>query len=308
MVKDDGESVVFVDTSAGRVCCRESGTGEGRLLLLHGSSFSKDVFVPLSRHPALCGFRIVAIDLPGHGQSEDARDPVATYRISGFASVVSEIVSALRLQDCVVLGWSLGGDIAMEFFQREPAVLGLALVGAPPVPAGIFGKLRGYTLTGARLAAKPEFSREDALRFERQCIRSTSDGRFVGDLMRTDPRMRPQLARSAFADRHRDQRRAFRASTKPVWLVAGAEDPLVRISYLRKLGRFCAEGREPWIVPGAGHAPFLDYPDAFATRLAHFARAAVPAGRPAGPACSPDPHAGLPLPPSSDGRAVSRKG
>ena len=275
MPKADGEMTIFVQTSAGRVSCREKEGGGAALVLLHGSSFSKEVFEPLMHHPALAGIRSVAIDLPGHGRSEDAGDPGLTYRIPGFAAVVREVLAALRLEGCMLLGWSLGGDIAMEFLEGEPIVCGVASVSAPPVPAGILGRLRGYTLTGALLASKARFTRAEAMRFEMQCIGKCSDGRFVETLQRTDARMRPQLARSAFTDTGRDQRKAVRSTRLPVWLVAGDQDPLVRISYVKALGDSCGQGRSPWIVPDAGHAPFLDSPDEFAARLADFVRLAA---------------------------------
>lgn len=274
MPSDDGETTVLVDTSAGRICCRVKGSGGSAVVLLHGSSFSKEVFEPLMNHPALAGLRLMAMDLPGHGQSEDAGDPVLAYRVPGFAAVVGEVLSALRLEGCVLLGWSLGGEVAMEFLRGTHIVRGVVSVSAPPVPAGILGKLRGYTLTGALLASKASFTRAEAMRFERQCIGRTADGRFVATLQRTDPRMRPQLARSALADAGRSQRDTFRSTRLPVWLVAGDEDPLVRISYVRSLRGSCADGRALWTVPGAAHAPFLDSPDEFAARLANFVGAA----------------------------------
>ena len=274
MRKDETETTLLVETSAGKVCCREKGSGERSLLLLHGSSFSKRVFELLMSDPALAGIRLVAIDLPGHGHSEDASDPRLTYSVSGFAGVVREILAARGLGGCVLLGWSLGGDIAIELLDGEPMVRGVALVSAPPVPWGILGRLRGYTLTGAFLAAKAKFTRAEALRFEAQCIGSSSDGRFIGDILRTDERMRPQLARSFIKVSGRDQRKVLRRAGLPVWLIAGDRDPLVRVAYLRKLRRDTAVGPEPFIAPDAGHAPFLDSPHEFAVRLAEFVRAA----------------------------------
>lgn len=248
-------------------------------MLLHGSSFSREVFEPLVAHPALAGFRLLALDLPGHGESENARDPVLTYRIPGFASVIGEVLAALGLENCVLLGWSLGGEIAMEFLDGNSAVGGVVSVSAPPVPAGILGRLRGYTLTGALLASKARFTRAEAMRFEKQCVGTSSDGRFIGTLQRTDPRMRPQLARSALVHAGRDQRKTVASARRPFWLIAGDRDPLVRISYVRALGEN-SQQRAPWIVPGAGHAPFLDSPDEFAVRLARFVCEADGGGRP----------------------------
>jgi pimeloyl-ACP methyl ester carboxylesterase len=272
MQQDADKTTLFVETSAGTIACCERGSGESSVLLLHGSGFSKAVFKPLMSHPALAGYRVVAMDLPGHGQSENARQPALTYRISGFAAVVREVLVARALEGCVMLGWSLGGDIAMEFLAGELAISGLAVVGAPPVSAGILGRLQGYTLTGVSLAAKPKMTMAEAMRFESYCVGRSADGRFVADLQRTDPMMRPQLARSALTGMGSNQRKAILSTTLPLWLVAGAEDPLVRIAYLKRFAADCPERSKPWIVPGAGHAPFLDNTDEFATCFAAFIR------------------------------------
>lgn len=275
MPSGDGEETSVVGTSAGRISFSFEGRGSPCLLLLHGSGFSKEVFRPLMRQPPLAGIRKVAIDLPGHGASDDASDPDRTYSIPGLAAIVGEVLIALGLEGCVILGWSLGGDIAMEFLRGKPIVSGVALVSAPPVPAGIFGKLCGYTLVGALLARKPKFTCAEALRFERQCLGRSSDGRFVETLRRTDPNIRPKLAKAALIDHGTAQRDMVLSTDIPVWLAAGEQDPLLRVSYVRHFRAHCLHGGEPWIVPDAGHAPFLDREDEFAARLSDFVRVGV---------------------------------
>lgn len=275
MPMDDAETELFVETAAGRLACRERGGGDVALVLLHGSGFAKEVFAPLMAHPALGGVRCLAIDLPGHGRSENARQPGRTYSLAGLAESVREVLAARGLAGCVLLGWSLGGDVAMEFLAGGSLVSGVAVVSAPPVPPGILGRLQGYTLTGATLAAKARVSDAEALRLERYSLGASAEGRFVPALRRTDPMMRPQLARSMFTARGTDQRQAVRAARIPVWLVAGAADPLLRLGYFRRFVCECPAGCTPWIVPGAGHAPFLDAPDAFAGALAGFVRCAA---------------------------------
>lgn len=271
------QKIAVVGTSAGRIAVRDEGSGRPALLLLHGSSFSKEIFEPLIRQPSLSRSRRVAIDLPGHGGSDDAADPHRTYSVPGLAAIVREVLAALGLEGCVLLGWSLGGDVAMQFLGPEPIVSGVALVSAPPVPGGILGKLRGYRLTGALLARKSKFTRRDALRFERQCIGKSAEGRFVGTLQRTDPLMRPRLARAALIDDGTDQRQVVRSTDVPVWLVAGAHDPLLRIRYVRRFRARTLHGDAAWIVPEAGHAPFLDRAEEFAAGLAEFVQASAEA-------------------------------
>jgi pimeloyl-ACP methyl ester carboxylesterase len=82
--------------------------------------------------------RLVAFDLPGHGRSSDAIDPARTYTLPGFADVLREILSLLAIEEAVVLGWSLGGHIALKMMQEFSGAKGLVLVGSPPVGQDTF--------------------------------------------------------------------------------------------------------------------------------------------------------------------------
>lgn len=295
-MRAETETVHRIETPAGALHCREHAPAAAgpTLLLLHGSGFSGAVFAGLMTHPALAACRLLALDLPGHGGSDDARHQASDYSLPGFAAAVAAVLRARAAAGCVLLGWSLGGDIAMQCLALPAAralLRGLVLVSAPPAPPGLFGKLRAYTLTGLPLALKPRMTARDAARFERDCLGAAAAGHFIETLRRTDPAMRPGLARAALRDPGLDQRQAVRGAGLPVWLVAGGEDPLLRLGWFR---RFAAgplpPGSAAWLVPAAGHAPFLDAPDDFAARLAAFTRACcAPPAAAAHPAAAPEP-------------------
>jgi pimeloyl-ACP methyl ester carboxylesterase len=69
-----------INTPNGAVSARES-TGKGpAIVLLHGNSASSRAFSKQLDGPLGARFHLVALDLPGHGESEDAKDP-ALYEI-----------------------------------------------------------------------------------------------------------------------------------------------------------------------------------------------------------------------------------
>lgn len=98
--------------------------GEGRdLVLLHGWAMHGGIFIDLL--PQLTQhYRVLVIDLPGHGQS-DADDQVVT-----LEHMTDRIQPHVPV-DAIVLGWSLGGQIAVQLATRM-ALHALVLVSATP--------------------------------------------------------------------------------------------------------------------------------------------------------------------------------
>lgn len=111
----------FFHTSGGQLYAVETGSFDQAhpcLLLIHGNSSSHKAFRPLLSSLASTGnFRVLALDLPGHGQSEDANDASTVYSMPGYATCSSEFVSRLHIRDVTILGWSLGGHIALELIS-----------------------------------------------------------------------------------------------------------------------------------------------------------------------------------------------
>src|ERR1700732_4882184 len=86
-----------VITSHGSLAVEESGQGGMPVLLIHGNSFCREVF----RHQMLGrlaeSHRLIAFDLPGHGQSSDAPDPMRTYTRPGLADAAGELLGQLGI-------------------------------------------------------------------------------------------------------------------------------------------------------------------------------------------------------------------
>ncbi|MEB3755367.1 MAG: alpha/beta hydrolase [Desulfurococcales archaeon] len=91
--------------------------GEGKpIVLIHGLNSNKEEFSPLipefSRQ-----FMVVTYDLPGHGESEA---PNGLFKISDFARHLRELVEKLNIQKPHILGFSMGGGIALEYALSYP--------------------------------------------------------------------------------------------------------------------------------------------------------------------------------------------
>lgn len=85
-----------------RVAVYELGGGGPPIVFAHATGFCGRMFEPVARH--LTGFRCVAIDLPGHGES----DVPANFHWSGFAARLHDVIDTLGLAPCFGVGHSGG--------------------------------------------------------------------------------------------------------------------------------------------------------------------------------------------------------
>lgn len=251
---------------------QSDGTGLP-IVMIHGSGSSRAVFARQFESPLADVHRLVAFDLPGHGDSSDAHDPGATYSVTGLAQSAAEVLDRLAIDRAIVFGWSLGGHIAMELASFHPAVRGLMLTGAPPVSKGPFGMLRGFhTNWDMLLVSKKHYSDRDAERFEALCFGGTADPSFRQAILRADGRLRSAVTRGMITGRGADQRQVVEQASFPVAIVNGENDPFVRQDYFETLA-FRSLWEHCHVIPDAGHAPFWERPDLFNPLLSRFTQA-----------------------------------
>ena len=95
-------------------------------VFIHGAANDHSVWALQSRYFAFHGWNVLALDLPGHGQSGDS--PRTT--ISDYSNWVAAFLDAVGVRAAVVVGHSMGSLTALELSARRPdLVRKLALVG-----------------------------------------------------------------------------------------------------------------------------------------------------------------------------------
>lgn len=120
------ESIVVPAGSIRLRCLVWGRASDPTAVLLHGNGAHAHWWDPLV--PALVpGWRLVALDLRGHGESDWPETPA--YGIRDFAADVSAVLSALVPGPFALVGHSMGGRIALWHAAHAPArVRGLALL------------------------------------------------------------------------------------------------------------------------------------------------------------------------------------
>jgi pimeloyl-ACP methyl ester carboxylesterase len=92
------------------------GKGSDALVLIHGWTMNVDNW--RDQIPALTKRnRVIAIDLPGHGQSDK---PQTTYSMDLFARAVDAVMRDAKVKRAVLVGHSMGTPVARQFYRKYP--------------------------------------------------------------------------------------------------------------------------------------------------------------------------------------------
>lgn len=258
-----------VSTSHGRIVVEDTGGPGTPLLLIHGNSSCRQVFACQMRSALAREHRLISFDLPGHGQSDDARDPERTYALPGLADSVAELLACLDVNEVIVLGWSLGGHIAIQMLSRFQGVAGLIITGTPPIRRGAFAD--GFlTSPAAGLPGRSQLSDAQVDEFARMMFGEPVPPFLRQAIRRADGRFREQLFAASLAGGGVDQHRSVEASQIPIAVINGEDDPIVRLDYLDSVAFGNLWDGRRHRLPGAGHAAFWRSTDRFNNLVQRF--------------------------------------
>ncbi|MFN8623579.1 MAG: alpha/beta fold hydrolase [Chloroflexota bacterium] len=108
----------YADVNGIRLWHTSTGTGRP-LVLLHGGLGSGEMFGPIL--PLLAaGRRVITVDLQGHGRTADIDRPIT---LAGMAGDIAALSDHLGLGQADLMGYSLGGGVALQVAVRHPELV-----------------------------------------------------------------------------------------------------------------------------------------------------------------------------------------
>lgn len=126
-------------------------------LLVHGIGSTADAWTPVVDILAEHGYCCIAVDLPGHGRSSKES---GDYSLGALASTLRDLLASLEVPRCILVGYSLGGGIALQFSYQYPERLAaLALVSSGGLGQETSAVLRWTALPGSGLVMALAFNR-----------------------------------------------------------------------------------------------------------------------------------------------------
>jgi pimeloyl-ACP methyl ester carboxylesterase len=274
------------------VIYRTAGSGPP-VVLIHG-------MVNSSRHWEQVAVRladeytVIAPDLIGHG---DSATPRGDYSLGAHAAVIRDLLAAIGVERSTVVGHSLGGGVAMQFFWQFPQhVERLALVSSGGLGPEVSPLLRSAALPGASgllwLVAHPRLVARLADLGDRLRERGSGAGVYVQAIARALRPLSGASEREAFLHTLRSvidvrgQRvsaldRLYLLDGFPTLIVWGGRDNTIPVKHGLAAHALVPDSRFE-ILPRAAHFPHLEDPAGLARVLRDFMESTEPVSIEAG--------------------------
>lgn len=238
-----------------RIFYSSEGHGEPTIVFIHGWICDHTHWrfqVPEFRK----SFRVITIDLPGHGSSGADRK---SWSIDGLGADVAAVVRGLKLEQVVLVGHSMGGPVA--------------LAAAPRLRGILRGIVAVDTIHNVEYVAPPGSAKRMVQRFEDDFEGARArfisgffadrDSDILKSILENSVKPNRKAALSLFASYNRiDWKSALAAAGVPVRAINAAEPYKTEVKINRKYGDFDAV-----LMPDVGHFLMLEKPVEFNRHL-----------------------------------------
>ncbi len=248
------------------------------ILLIHGFGQSHYSFVHQLNSDLAEDYFLVTFDLRGHGASGKpwAAEDYSEHTV--WAEDVAAVVSATGIERPVVVAWSYGTMIAMDYIREfgVDGMAGLLLTGGQ-------GALKPFRMPAADDPGAEEFARIRELQQSPALIDYIRAGERVIPLLTASPlpeserqlfqaigMMLPAYVRRAMVHRSLDNQDLVDRLSLPVLFALGAEDNPFQLEDAAELAA-SRENVSLTVYEGAGHSVFLEQPQRFNDQLRRFA-------------------------------------
>ncbi len=265
-----------------RVIYRMAGSGPP-VVLIHGMVNSSRHWEPVALRLAE-EYTVIAPDLIGHGDSAAVR---GDYSLGAHASSIRDLLAALGVERATIVGHSLGGGIAMQFFYQFPQrTERLALISSGGLGREVSPLLRGAAMPGASAAlwaaAHPRLLDALSEAGERMRERGRGIGVYLVAIARALRPLRQAGARRAFLQTLRSvidfrgqhvsaRDRLYLLDGFPTLIVWGERDHTIPLAHGRRAHQEIPASHFE-TLPRAAHFPHIEDPEGLAAALLEFLR------------------------------------
>ena len=257
----------------------EWGRPEGApILFIHGWSQTYMTWLKQVESALADEFRLVALDLRGHGLSEAPHEQAAYTQSQFWADDVKAVIDTLGLVQPVLVGWSYGGLVMTDYVRGygDAAIAGINFVcAAVRLDEAALGTLIGpgfYEIFPRATAHDLETSIDAMREFIERCFSVKLSRADYERVLCWNMTVRPDV-RASLGAREVNGADALASLRKPALVTQGRKDTIVLPAMADFILAHCTTATASW-YDSAAHGPFVEETERFNEELAIFVRAA----------------------------------
>lgn len=264
-IEVDNLKIAYVEKNKDAVCT---------IFFIHGNSCSSRLWYKQFASPVLSKYRLVAFDMPGHGQS-DAVKNVEDYNLLFFGDIMAKAVNALAgNSEYILAGFSFGANVIAEMIGHSLSPKGLVII-SPTIVGGEY-TLKDTLKPGAdaSILFTDEPPQDKLSEFYQNILLSNDKTDFsicIEDFNAVKKPFRSMVLKTAVEGKLSNEIENVIRYNVSLLLVFGNEDKIVNTEYLN------TASLPLWNnainkLDGAGHFVMLDQPEAFNDLLTDYCK------------------------------------
>lgn len=254
---------------------RDNGKGKKQIIFVHGNSQSYGSWSALLNDAALTeNYKLIAMDLPGHGDSFRSKDPVNDYSLMGMSRHLKEFISNFDKEEYILVANSLGSNLVGEIAHELANCKGIMITGSSAVGKGLTPAdiIKPNPNLVACFMAAPTDEQIDLLINDMGYNLASQINKAIKLIFRkTDPEFRVAMAAAIGQGLYSDELANFEKSKIPIAVVFGKEEKLLFTDHLDKIP-FKKWKDKTILIENSGHFSQLDQPKALAAIVGEFAQ------------------------------------
>lgn len=235
--------------------------GEGKtIVLFHGWGANKEAFAPIINKLSSY-MRVVALDFPGFGKSEE---PKSVWDVDSYSEFMKEFIKAADCEGAIWLGHSFGGRVIIKLFEKmeiKPSKIVLVDSAGIKPKRGIDYYIKVYSYKLGKKVLKLPVLNKTGLYEKLVKNAGSSDYKVLSE------NMRATMTKVV----NEDLREYLSGINVPTLLIWGDKDTATPISDAHIMNELLPDSGIV-TLEGAGHFSYLDYPAKFFGALEYFVK------------------------------------
>lgn len=244
------------------------------IIFLHGDSLSSDTFKNQFTSKEFQNNRILAPDMPGHGDSQKAKDAEIFYTLEAFTQIMVNWLESLNISNAIMVGHSMGGHMLMGAWpQIHKRAKGLVIFGAPPFSKDTNLEDSHYGHPAFSLTQQSKLNNEELIQLARLYIKkgATADKVILDSIKKADPIMRQIFGESISEPSNlSDEAENLMHITQPIAILQGRYDKILKRTYYDRFKISMLWRKSVQLIDNAGHCPQIENPEQFNQMLQQF--------------------------------------